>query len=105
MQIQINTDNHIQGDEQLTSRVESSVRNTLQRFSDQITRVEVHLRDENSAAKSGPADKRCQLEVRLAGRQPTSVTEVAASIDQAVSGAAQKMVRSLETTLGKLGRS
>ena len=48
-------------------------------------------------------DKRCLLEVRLAGRQPASVSEQAQTVDQAVRGAAQKMVSSLESELGKLG--
>ena len=70
MKIQINTDKNIPGHE--AQNVETILEQVLARFSDQITRIEVHLSDENSAAKSGMVDKRCLLEVRLAGRQPTS---------------------------------
>ena len=104
MKIQINTDKNIAGHEALAHSVETILEQVLARFSDQITRIEVHLSDENSAAKSGMADKRCLLEVRLAGRQPASVSEQAQTVDQAVTGAAQKMVSSLESELGKLGK-
>ena len=104
MKIQINTDKNIPGLQAHAHSVETILEQALARFSDQITRIEVHLSDENSAAKSGMVDKRCLLEVRLAGRQPASVSEQAQTVDQAVRGAAQKMVSSLESELGKLGK-
>ena len=67
MQIQINTDKNISAHEALAQSVENDLRADLSGFSDDITRIEVHLSDENSAAKSGMMDKRCLLEVRLAG--------------------------------------
>jgi hypothetical protein len=63
--------------------------------------VEVHPGDEN-AEKSGGADKRCLIEVRLANRQPWAVSDRAATIDQAFNGAAKKLTRFLESTLGRL---
>ena len=104
MKIEINTDKNILGKEALAQSVETILEQVLARFSDQITRIEVHLSDENSAAKSGMADKRCMLEVRLAGRKPEAVRVQAQTVDQAVMGAAQKMVSSLESELGKLGK-
>ncbi|MFT5142067.1 MAG: ribosome-associated translation inhibitor RaiA [Rhodothermales bacterium] len=104
MQIQINTDNNIDGNDRLAQYVEGVVRDALDRLSAQITRVEVHLSDENSDKKSGPADKHCQLEARLAVLQPISVSHQAATMEQAVDGAAEKLKRSLESTLGRLGR-
>jgi len=104
MQVQINTDKNISGDEAFAQSVEDVLRRVLSRFSDQITRIEVHLSDENSAAKSGMTDKRCLLEVRLAGQQPIVVSEQAQSVEQAVKGAAKKMVNLLETELGKQGK-
>lgn len=101
MLIQVNTDNHIVGREALTTRVQATVEAALSRFDDRISRVEVHLSDENGR-KTGPDDKRCVIEVRLEGRQPTAVTHMAATIDDAVSGAADKVVSSLDSTLGKL---
>ena len=104
MQIQINTDKNISGQDALAQSVEDVLRSDLSRFSDQITRVEVHLSDENSSAKSGMMDKRCLLEVRLAGEHPTAISEQAETIGGAVSGATQKMVDLLETELAKRGK-
>jgi ribosome-associated translation inhibitor RaiA len=102
MHIQINTDDNITNSDALAERIEATVRDVLERFSDQVTRVEVHLSDENSDKKSGGADIRCLLEARLAGRQPVAVTDEAATLEQAVDGAIRKMRRSLDSTLGRL---
>ena len=52
-------------------------------LSDRITRIEVHLSDENSL-KGGDHDKRCMLEARIAGMQPLAVTHLAESLVAAV---------------------
>jgi len=101
MHIQVNTDNNIEGREELATQVEAVVEEALSRFSRQITRVEVHLSDENSH-KSGQNDKRCMMEARLENRRPTAVTHQAATLDQAINGAADKLQRSIESTLGRL---
>jgi ribosome-associated translation inhibitor RaiA len=101
MQIQVNTDDNVEGRDELARRVEAEINNTLGRFSEQITRIEVHLSDEN-AGKSGGADKRCLMEARLAGRQPEAVSHQGATLEEAFSGAAKKLRRSLESTLGRL---
>ena len=102
MLIQINTDSNIEGDDTLAQQVEAVVRNTLDRLSEQITRVSIHLSDENSDKKFGAEDKRCLLEARLAGLQPISVSHQAATLEQAVEGAVEKLKRSLDSTLGRL---
>lgn len=102
MQIQINTDRNIEGHEALAARVSSVVESTLSRISDHITRVEVHLSDENSDKKDGDNNLRCLMEARLQGRQPVAVTHQAATLDQAVDGAADKLIRLIESTLGRL---
>jgi ribosome-associated translation inhibitor RaiA len=101
MQVQINTDKNIEGSEALTAEVRSVVEGALSRFSEQITRVEVHIGDHNSE-KSGPADKRCMIEARLKGHKPAVATHEASSVEEAVDGAADKLKRSLESTLGRL---
>ena len=100
MQIQLNTDGNIEGHEELATQVSSVVESALKRFSDHITRVEVHLSDENSEKKDGNDDMRCMMEARLEGRQPIAVTHQAATLDQAVEGAADKLTRLIESTLG-----
>lgn len=104
MHIQVNTDKNISGHEALVQNVEGTLNQVLARFAGQITRLEVHLSDENSTSKSGVIDKRCLLEARLAGREPTSVSDLALTIEQAVNGAAHKMVSLLESKLDKLGK-
>lgn len=104
MLIQINTDKNIDGDEALIQRTEGQVKHTLSRFSEQITRIELHLSDENSAQKLGSEDKRCLMEARVAGLQPISASHQAMTVEQAVDGAAKKLRRSLESTLGRLDR-
>lgn len=101
MKIQVNTDAHIEGHERLAAHVSATLEHALKRFVDHVTRVEVHLSDENGD-KSGPHDQRCMLEARLEGRQPVAVTEHAATQEQAVNGATQKLVRLLDSTLGRL---
>jgi len=101
MQIQVNTDHNLEGREALIHWVETEVRQTLDRFSDHITRIEVHLSDENSG-KSGGDDKRCLMEARVSSRQPLAVHHHAGSLNDAFSGAAEKMKRSLESALGRL---
>jgi hypothetical protein len=101
MHIQINTDRNIEGREQLATRVKDVVESALSRFSDRITRIEVHLSDENGD-KGGPEDKRCMMEARLEGRRPTAVTHDAANLDDAVGGAVDKLKSVIESTLGRL---
>jgi ribosomal subunit interface protein len=101
MTIQINSDNNIKGTEGLSSFVESTIADTLKRFDNHITRIEVHLNDENSH-KSGVNDKRCMLEARLEGMQPIAVTAHGDTIHEALKGALTKLKSSLDTALGKL---
>lgn len=101
MQIQVSTDGHVSGGEPFNRRVADVVEKTLARFADRITRVEVHFSDESSAAKSGSDDKRCLIEVRLAGMQPISVSGNSATVAQALNEAARKLQTTLDRTLGK----
>jgi hypothetical protein len=101
MQVQVNTDDHVTGREALVSRVEQDVQTGLSRFNEYVTRVEVHLGDEN-AGKSGEADKRCMMEARPAGQPPLSVTHHAPSIDEACRGALRKLRSALDSKMGQL---
>jgi ribosome-associated translation inhibitor RaiA len=101
MHIEINTDDNLDQPEALTEWIEATVSDVLDRFADKVTRVEVHLSDENSDKKGGSSDMRCLLEARVAGLQPVAVTAEAATVEQAVEGAVRKMRRSLDSTLGK----
>ncbi len=100
MTIHFNTDNNITGSEELQEPLNATIEKSLSRFSDQITRVEVHLNDENSH-KNGQNDKRCMLEARMEGRQPIAVTNNADTNEHAVKGAIDKLIASLETIIGR----
>jgi len=101
MQIQVNTSNGVDGKEALERWADDELRQQLRRFADDVTRVEVHLSDENHE-KAGEGDKCCVMEARLAHHQPLAVTHHAAGLDEAFRGAADKLARLLDSTLGRL---
>jgi len=101
MKIQFNTDSNITESKELRDSLIALISEGLSRFSDQITRLEVHLSDENSL-KKGLNDKRCLLEARLEGRQPIAVKNQANNLEQAVVGAVDKLKVSLDTKIGRL---
>ena len=76
------------------------VTDVLGHLTARITRVEVHLSDEHGA-KHGAEDKRCVMEARPQGLHPTAVTHHAATVHQAVDGAADKLKRALEHAIGR----
>lgn len=100
MKLQVNTNARIGGHGGLVAHFSATIEKALRRFSDHVTRVEVHSSDENGD-KSGPQDQLCLLEARLEGRQPVVVSENAATHAQAVQGAVRKLVRLLDSTLGR----
>jgi ribosome-associated translation inhibitor RaiA len=101
MQIQVNTSNGIENKDTLERWADGQIRQTLSRFVDDVSRVEVHLSDENHDAKGG-GDKRCVMEARLIHHQPLAVTQHAKSLDEAFRGASDKLKRTLESALGRL---
>jgi len=101
MKIQINTGHNINGSENMIRYTEAVVESTLGHLAEHITRVEIHLSDENSE-KGGSNDKRCMMEARLERHQPVAVTHEAETIDQAINRAAEKLKSSLDHTLGRL---
>jgi ribosomal subunit interface protein len=101
MNIQVNTDHNIEGSEELNNYIGSNLTEHFERFKNAITRIEVHLSDEN-AGKVSENDKRCLLEARIANHQPVVVSHHADTIHQAIEGASDKLLRSLDTMVGKL---
>ena len=101
MQVKINTDSTIERHQGLDDHVAQVVKGAVDRFSEHITRVEVHLSDNNSQ-KSADGDNRCLMEARVTGYQPIAVTAHAATLHQAISGAAEKLKRAIDSALGRL---
>ena len=85
----------------IDQRVEAVVESTLGHLAEHITRVEVHLSDEN-AMKGGITNKRCMMEARLETHQPIAVKQEGVSLDQAIDGAVHKLKRLLVHTLSRL---
>lgn len=101
MIIQFNTHDKIAGDEKHKNWVTALISEELKRFSDQITRVEVHLSDEDGP-KESKGDKHCIIEARLEGLKPIAVTNNADTTEEAIEGAIVKLKTSLDTIIGRM---
>jgi len=101
MQININTDKTIERHQGLDDHVNTVVSAAVQRFADHITRVEVHLSNENSQ-KAADGGNRCMLEARVTGYQPIAVSDHSAHLHQAITGASEKLKRAVDSALGRL---
>jgi len=99
MQLQINA-----GDVELTDairqHIEDSVQQAFKHHADRITRVEVHLHDEASK-RQATKDKKCTIEVRLAGMQPLAVEHDADDLYDAIKQAAGKAHRAVDHKLDR----
>lgn len=100
MTVQFNTDKIISGKEEDTAPFIAQINNELSRFSSHITRIEVHLSDENGN-NPGQNDIRCMIEARQDGKQPIAVTSQADTAEEAVTDAVDKLKVSLKTIVGK----
>jgi hypothetical protein len=98
MQVQVEVATEADVYEGLTAHVRGVVERALGRYAGRVTRVEVHLSDDDRH-EGGREAKRCLMEARLEGRAPRVVAHRAASLHEVVEGAAGKLGRSLEHTL------
>jgi len=101
MQVQVNSNHTIHTGESFERWASTELNESLSRFKDDITRIEVHMSDENSD-KVSTDHKRCMIEARLAHHEPLAVNHHASSQDEAFRGASEKLKRLLEHTLDKL---
>lgn len=101
MQILVNSDNHIESSIRLEEWVRTTIESMLERYEEDLTRIEVFLKDENGD-KPGPHDLSCRLEARPKGHQPISVIHKADTLEQAIDGAATKLDNALEHLFGRL---
>jgi hypothetical protein len=102
MQIEINTDGNIEGNEALAAQVSGVVESALNRYGDYIMRVDVHLSDENSDKKVGHDAMRCMMAAHLKGLQHIAVTHQATTLDEAVDDAADKLAGKIGSIVGRL---
>src|SRR5690554_6538872 len=101
MNIQFNTDKNIAGSAERNTYLSTVISKELSRYNELITRIEVHLSDENSH-KEGQNDKRCLIEARLEGLQPIVVSTFSDTIEQSVKGALDKLKAAIDTVRGRL---
>lgn len=95
MKIQVNTDNHISGSDELIRHLQVSLSNKLKRYDMAITRIEIHL----SESKEG---KRSQIEARISNRTPIVVGHSADTLHLAIKTTIEKLLRSLDSMIGKM---
>jgi ribosome-associated translation inhibitor RaiA len=100
MMIQFNTDKTISGEQRNDDFFTKQIAKELDRFQSHITRIEVHLSDENGK-KEGVNDINCLLEARMEGKKPIVASDQASSIAMAVSGATAKLKAALDTIVGR----
>jgi len=101
MQIQINSDKNIEITKEAKDDLKSKVEKRLGRFDNLISRVEVHLSDENSD-KSGLNDKKCLMEARLLNRQPIIVTDHSDNVGKSFVSCLNKLRRKVDSIVGKM---
>ena len=101
MQVIINSDNQVDLQDDFRQHWQTEITSSLQRFSDWITRIEVHLTDENSNSKGGIDDIRCLIEARPADRQPVSIEVRGESAESALADGVQTLGRRLGTMIEK----
>lgn len=101
MNIQLNSDNHLSIHQEFAEKIKDILSSELDRYSEFISRIEVHLSDENGP-KRGTDDKRCLLEARMEGRSPIAVSHTSDNHETSLIGAVDKLKASLSTIISKL---
>lgn len=101
MIIQLNTDKNLTIHAEYENKINEALTQQLDRYSQYITRIEVHLSDENGS-KAGLNDKRCFLEARLEGKQPVVASDLGDTYDLALKGATEKLKHALTTIVSKM---
>ena len=100
MLIQVNAGD-IESSDALDSHVREQVESALRHVADRVTRVEVHLHDDNSS-KSAADDKRCVMEARIGGQSPLAVDQASDDLYKSIGMAADKLGRAVSHKLEKL---
>ena len=101
MQVLLHADPNTDGSHPMSEHLEAVAKDALGRFGERITRVEVHLSDVNSLAKTGPQTIHCQLEARLVGLDTIVVNEHADTAHQAIDGGMRKLKRAVGASISK----
>jgi ribosome-associated translation inhibitor RaiA len=104
MQIRVDVDDHIDGSEELMVRVEGVVEGSLDRYQEQLVRVEVHL-SQLSRQNAGARDMCCRMEAfASAGLKPIAVSHEGMTMTEAIHAASAKLERAVATALARRSR-
>jgi ribosome-associated translation inhibitor RaiA len=98
MQIRVDVDDHIDGSEELMVRVEGVVEGSLDRYQEQIVRVDVHL-SQRIPHKHGERDMCCRMEAHAAALKPIAVLHEAMTLTEAIHAASAKLERAIHQAL------
>jgi ribosomal subunit interface protein len=102
MLIQVNYASVIRTDA-IDEYVNERIGKELAHFSERLTRVEVHLHDDNGASKNAANDKRVTIEARPRGQKPLAVEHAGDNLQAAIAEAASKLQRALRRSFERLG--
>ena len=101
MHTSLHSDSNTDGGHLMADHLQKVVQDAMARFAERVTRVEAHLSDVNSQAKSSDGDIHCTLEARLVGLDAIVVKDHAGNAHQAIEGAVRKLKRAVGTELAK----
>ena len=102
MTIQFNSAHSVNANEKLKAPIIAILSEKLNRFSGHISRLDVHLSDENGN-KEGFTDKRCLLEAHIDGAQPIITKNHANTYELAAEGAVSILKTSLNSAFERAG--
>jgi len=101
MQVLLHTDPNTDGSHPMAEHLQAVVIAALGRFGERVTRVEAHLSDQNSQAKTGAGTIQCTLDARLMGLDAVVVTTHADTAHQAIESAVRTLKRAVGAAIAK----
>jgi ribosome-associated translation inhibitor RaiA len=101
MEVQVTTDNNIQGSASRNEWMGSEINSKLSRFAEHVMKVDVHLADE-SGPKDTPGDKRCILQANVKGRPSIVSNHHADTVEEAFNGSVTKLKAALASFVDQL---
>jgi sigma 54 modulation/S30EA-like ribosomal protein len=109
MQVRVDTDDHIDSNDELANRVEGVVEGSLERYRDRVVLVQVHLsRLVHVRAPGrmhhlpGERDMCCRMEALAGTLSPIVVSHEALTLTEAIHAAAAKLERAVHDAFKRL---
>ena len=101
MHVQVHAEDAIQGGDTLLRWAQDTVQERLARLKEYLPRVDVYFSAVDQLKTGGPG-RRCVIETHANGRPPLVVTVEAEKVDEAFAAALDRLLRAVDTDLGKL---